>query len=134
MCTVAVAVSAALMLSLPPEYSGMAFQTCQESFMTVCTIMAISTLQKGPECPILGTSKVLQPMRQIALTLMLLAEGLRCLAVHHAFLLSYKVKKFPAKIRGGTYVRGLDLDIVQVLEPKNVAVAQLGYDAAVEKP
>jgi hypothetical protein len=65
--------------------------------------------------------------------MLLPAVRLRRPAFHDGFLLRYKVKKFPAKIRGGTYVCGLDLDIVQVLEAKNVAVAQLGYDAAVEK-
>jgi hypothetical protein len=119
---------------VPPEYSGMAYQICEEMFMTACTIMAISTLQKSPRVPNIGHyESTPTDATGGALTLMLLAEGLSCLAFHDGFLLRYKVKKFPAKIRGGTYVCGLDLDIVQVLEAKNVAVAQLGYDAAVEK-
>jgi hypothetical protein len=45
------------MLSLPPEYSGVAFQICEEAFRAVCTIMAISTLQKSPRVPNIGHSK-----------------------------------------------------------------------------
>ena len=37
------------------------------------------------------------------------------------------------EIRAGTDILGPDIDLVQILEPEYVAVAQLGYDAAEEE-
>ena len=37
------------------------------------------------------------------------------------------------KVRAGMDVVGLDIDLIQILEPEDVAVEQLGYDAAEEK-
>jgi hypothetical protein len=34
------------------------------------------------------------------------------------------------EIRAGTNVSGPEIDLVQVLEPQDVAVTQLGYEAA----
>ena len=50
-----------------------------------------------------------------------------------ALFLEDEVRELLTKVRAGMDVVGLDIDLIQVLEPEDVAVEQLGYDAAEEK-
>ena len=55
------------------------------------------------------------------------------LAFCRALSLEDEIHELLPEIRGRTNVPGPDVDLVQVLEPQDVAVTQLGYDSAEEE-
>ena len=50
-----------------------------------------------------------------------------------ALLLKDDISKLSTEVRACTYIVGPDIDLVQVLESEDIAIAQLRYDAAEEK-